>query len=37
MLRIVIFLLGLLLGGGLTASMPPGKAHDDLTGGMTTP
>jgi predicted peroxiredoxin len=37
MQRIVIFLLGLLLGGGLTASVPSGRAHDDLTGGLTTP
>ena len=32
MQRIVIFLLGLVLGGGLMASVPLGKAHDDLTG-----
>ncbi len=37
MQRIVIFLLGLLVGGGLMASVPPGQAHDDLTGGLTTP
>jgi predicted peroxiredoxin len=37
MQRIVIFLLGLLLGGGLTASVPPGKAHDDLTGALGSP
>jgi len=37
MQRIVIFLLGLLVGGGLIAAVPPGKAHDDLTGGLTTP
>jgi predicted peroxiredoxin len=37
MQRIVIFLLGLLVGGGLIASAPPGKAHDDLTGGLATP
>src|SRR5262249_31729455 len=35
--RIVIFLLGLLLGGGLMASVPPGKAHDDLTGALASP
>jgi predicted peroxiredoxin len=37
MQRIVIFLLGLLLGGGLTASVPPGHAHDDLTGALASP
>jgi predicted peroxiredoxin len=37
MQRIVIFLLGLLLGGGLMASVPPGKAHDDLTGALASP
>jgi predicted peroxiredoxin len=37
MQRIVIFLLGLLLGGGLVGSVPQGQAHDDLTGGLTTP
>ena len=34
MQRIVIFLFGLLLGGGLIASIPPGKTHDDLTGAL---
>ena len=37
MQRIVIFLFGLLLGGGLVASVPPGKAHDDLTGALASP
>ena len=37
MQRIVIFLLGLLVGGALLAAVPPGKAHDDLTGALTTP
>src|SRR5499427_8465317 len=37
MQRIVIFLFGLLLGGGLIASIPPGKAHDDLTGALASP
>src|SRR5262249_32715408 len=37
MQRIVIFLLGLLLGGGLTASVPLGQAHDDLTGALASP
>jgi predicted peroxiredoxin len=37
MQRIAIFLLGLLVGGGLMASVPPGKAHDDLSGALTTP
>src|SRR5262245_40669992 len=37
MQRIVIFLLGLLLGGGLTALVPPGQAHDDLTGALASP
>src|SRR5215510_98575 len=37
MQRIVIFLLGFLLGGGLMASVPPGKAHDDLTGALASP
>jgi predicted peroxiredoxin len=37
MQRIVIFLLGLLLGGGLLASAPSGKAHDDLTGALAAP
>src|SRR5262249_24480675 len=35
--RMVIFLLGLLLSGGLTASVPPGKARDDLTGALASP
>jgi predicted peroxiredoxin len=37
MQRIAIFLLGLLAGGALMAAVPAGKAHDDLTGGLTTP
>jgi hypothetical protein len=37
MQRIVIFLLGLVLGGGLMASVPLGKAHDDLTGALASP
>src|SRR5262245_65540233 len=37
MQRIVIFLLGLVLGGGLMASLPSGKAHDDLTGALARP
>ncbi len=37
MQQIVIFLLGLLVGDGLIAAVPPGKAHDELTGGLTTP
>ena len=37
MQRIVIFLLGLVLGCGLMASVPPGKAHDDLTGALASP
>src|SRR5262245_36583891 len=37
MQRIVIFLLGLLLGGGLTASVPPGQSHDDPTGRLASP
>jgi predicted peroxiredoxin len=37
MQRIAIFLVGLLLGVSLMAAVPPGKAHDDLTGGLTTP
>ena len=37
MQRIVIFLLGLLVGGALMAAIPPGRAHDDLSGGVTTP
>src|SRR5262249_34055280 len=37
MQRIVIFLFGLLLGGGLIASIPPGKTHDDLTGALASP
>jgi predicted peroxiredoxin len=37
MQRIVIFLLGFLLGGGLMASVPPGQAHDDLTGALASP
>jgi predicted peroxiredoxin len=37
MQRIAIFLLGLLLGVSLMAGVPSGKAHDDLTGGLTTP
>ena len=35
--RIVIFLLGVLVGGGLMAAVPPGKAHDDLTGALAAP
>lgn len=37
MQRIVIILLGLLVGGGLIPPAPFGAAHDDLTGGLTTP
>jgi predicted peroxiredoxin len=37
MQRIAFFLLGLLAGGALIAAVPAGKAHDDLTGGLTTP
>jgi len=37
MQRIVIFLLGLVFGGGLMASVPLGKAHDDLTGALASP
>jgi predicted peroxiredoxin len=37
MQRIVIFLLGVLVGGALMAAVPSGKAHDDLTGGLTAP
>ena len=37
MQRLAIFLLGLLAGGVLMAAVPAGKAHDDLTGGLTTP
>src|SRR5258705_12730757 len=37
MQRFVIFLPGLLLGGGLLASAPSGKAHDDLTGALAAP
>src|ERR1700756_4051801 len=37
MQRIVIFLLGLVLGEGLMASVPLGKAHDDLTGALASP
>jgi len=37
MQRITIFLLGLLVGGALMVAVPVGRAHDDLTGGLTTP
>jgi predicted peroxiredoxin len=37
MQRIAIFLLGLLVGGAMMAAVPSGQAHDDLTGGLTTP
>src|ERR1700704_1135995 len=37
MQRIVVFLLGLLVGGGLIAAVSGGQAHDDLTGGVTAP
>jgi predicted peroxiredoxin len=37
MQRIVVFLLGLVDGGALTVAVPRGEAHDDLTGGLTTP
>src|SRR5262252_8386314 len=37
MQRIVIFLFGLLLGGGLIALIPPGKTHDELTGALASP
>ena len=37
MRRIVIFLLGVLVGGGLMAAVPSGKAHDDLTGALAAP
>jgi predicted peroxiredoxin len=35
--RIVIFLLGVLVGGSLVAAVPSGKAHDDLTGALAAP
>src|SRR3954464_8690113 len=35
--RIVIFLLGVLVGCGLMSAVPPGKAHDDLTGALAAP
>ena len=37
MQRIVIFLLGAFVGGALMASVPSGKAHDDLTGALAAP
>ena len=37
MQRIVVFLLGLLVGGGLIAAVSGGQAHDDLTGGLRNP
>ena len=37
MQRIVVFLLGLLVGGGLIAAVSRGQAHDDLTGGLRNP
>ena len=37
MQRIAFFLLGLLAGAALMVAVPAGKAHDDLTGGLTTP
>lgn len=37
MQRIVIFMLGFVLGGGLMGSVPMGKAHDDLTGALVNP
>jgi predicted peroxiredoxin len=37
MQRIVTFFLGLLVGGALVASVSGGRAHDDLTGGVSNP
>lgn len=37
MQRFMIFVIGLLVGSGLMAAIPSGQAHDDLTGGLTTP
>src|SRR5712672_1643522 len=37
MQRILIFLLGVVVGGALIATVPRGQAHDDLTGGLTKP
>jgi predicted peroxiredoxin len=37
MQRIIGFLLGLLVGGGLIAAVSRGQAHDDLTGGVRNP
>src|SRR6195256_2194063 len=37
MQRIVVFLLGLLVGGGLIAAGSGGQAHDALTGGLRNP
>lgn len=37
MQRVVVFLIGLLIGGALAASAPPGNAHDDLTGALAAP
>ena len=37
MQRMVIFLAGLLLGGGLGTAIPAGQAHDDLTGARSNP
>jgi predicted peroxiredoxin len=37
MQRIIIFLLGVLVGGALMAAVPAGRAHDDLTGALAAP
>jgi predicted peroxiredoxin len=37
MQRIIIFLLGVLVGAAVMAAVPPGKAHDDLTGALAAP
>jgi predicted peroxiredoxin len=37
MQRMFIFIIGLLLGGGLVTAIPAGQAHDDLTGARSNP